>query len=91
MPTAAQMKSRMVMADSGSAEPTCSTRLSSLAASSRAIRATFWAYSASVEASRPRSSLAISSVAWVVSSSRRFQNSSAVSGTSRSWAANSDS
>ena len=46
MPTPAQMWSRIVTADSGRAEPTCSTRLSSLAALSRRIRADFCAYSA---------------------------------------------
>ena len=85
------MWSRIASANSGSADPTCSTRLSSLAASSRSMRADFCAYSASVEASRLRSTLASSSVAWVSSSSRRFQNSSAVSGISTSCAVSSSS
>ncbi|MDA4085503.1 hypothetical protein MHAS44199_07450 [Mycolicibacterium hassiacum DSM 44199] len=76
----------MASANSGSADPTASTRRSSLAASSRAMRAAFCAYSASVDASRCRSARASSSVASASSSSRRFQNSSAVSGTSMPWA-----
>ena len=85
-PIAVQMWSRIATANSGNAEPTCSTRLSSLAALSRRMRADFWAYSASVEASRPHSSLPSISVACLVSASRSSQNSSALSGTSMPWA-----
>ena len=42
-----------MIANSGRAEPTCSTRRNSFAASSRAMRAAFCAYSASVDASLP--------------------------------------